>query len=189
MTTPDLDHWLPNPALRVVHSRESSATADELWRAAEAITISDTAVLGRLVRWRIPDTGSEQRFDELFRCPPFMVLEEGSGRLVSGIVGRIWTLRRDYPKLSDPEEFRDWSERGTARVTFANWVAQPVEGRSALHSEVRVQPFGAQGRFGLHAVRPLISGFQNLIGSDGIEAAVRRAEREREACRADPPSA
>jgi hypothetical protein len=177
VTTPDLDHWLPDPALRVAHSRVSSASPEELWRAAEAITINDTALLGRLVRWRIPGTGSEQRFDELFRCAPFLVLEEGAGRLVSGIAGRIWTLRRDYPRLSDPEEFLDWSERGTARVIFAHWVATVDEGRTALHAEVRVQSFGAQGRFGLHAVRPLISGFQNLIGSDGIEAAVRRAER------------
>ena len=52
-----------------------------------------------------------------------MVLEEGEDGLVSGLVGRIWTLRRDYPQLSDAEEFQHWSQRGTARVLFANWVA------------------------------------------------------------------
>jgi hypothetical protein len=30
---------------------------------------------------------------------------------------------------------------------------------------------------GVAAVRPLVSAFHNLIASDGIEAAVRRAER------------
>jgi hypothetical protein len=179
VSAPNLDYWLPTPAMRVAHRRESSASPDQLWRAAEATTIGDTALLGRLVRWRVPGTRSEQRFDELFRGPPFMVLEEDAGTLVSGIVGRIWTLRRDYPQLGNPEEFRDWSERGTARVVFASWVAPERVGRAALNSEVRVETFGAQGRFGLRAVRPLIGAFQNLIGSDGIEAAIRRAERGR----------
>ena len=179
VTAPDLDHWLPEPAMRVAHRRESSVTPAQLWRAAETTTIGDTALLGRLVRWRIPGTKSQQRFNELFRGPPFIVLEEGAAALVSGVVGPIWTLRRDYPQLGDPEEFRDWSERGTARVMFANWVARANDGGAALHSEVRVEPFGVQGRLGLRAVRPLIGGFQNLIGSDGIEAVVRRAERER----------
>jgi len=40
---------------------------------------------------------------------------------------------------------------------------------------VRVQAFGAQGRLGLAAVRPLVRRFHQLIGTDGIAAAVRRA--------------
>ena len=48
----------------------------------------------------------------------------------------------------------------------------------ALCSEVRVEAFGRQGRIGLATVRPLVRGFQQLIGSDGIAAAVRRAERD-----------
>lgn len=93
------------------------------------------------------------------------------------MVGRIWTLRRDYPILDDPEAFRSWSKRGTVRVLFANWVQDGPDGEATLHSEARVQPFGAQGRFGLRVVRPLVNRFHNLIGSDGIATAVRRAEQ------------
>jgi hypothetical protein len=165
--------------MRVTHRRESSATPDELWDAARTVRIADTSLLGRLVRWRIPGISSESSFDELFRRPPFIVLDDDPGdrALVSGLVGRIWTLRRDYPELADPDEFRGWSKSGTAKVVFANWV-EPTGGRGAiLATEVRVDPIGAQGRFGLAAVRPLVRTFHNLIGSDGIEAAVRRAER------------
>jgi hypothetical protein len=178
VTPPDLDQWLPSAALRVAHHRPSTAPAERLWEAAQAVRIGDTALLGRLVRWRIPGTRTDQRFDELFRAAPFIVLQEGDTQLVSGLVGRIWTLRRDYPKLADPEEFRDWSKRGTVRVLFANWVELGPDGKAALHSEARVQPFGAQGRFGLRAVRPLVSRFHNLIGSNGIAAAVRLAEQQ-----------
>ncbi len=174
----DLDRWLPSPALRVAHSRASSASVDELWAAARAVRIREAGLLGRLIRWRIPGTSAQITFDELFRQPPFLVLEEGQETaLVSGMVGRIWTLRRDYPRLSDPGEFRDWSARGTARVLFANWATDEGDGRARLASEARVEAIGAQGRLGVAAVRPLVSAFQHLIGSEGLALAVRRAER------------
>jgi hypothetical protein len=175
--TPDLDHWLPDPSMRVTHRRESSAPPDRLWAAARGVRLSDTRLLGRLVRWRIPGLPPDLAFDELFRAPPFMVLDEGDGRtLVSGLVGRIWTLRRDYPELREPEEFRNWSAPGTARVVFANWIEAPSSRRAAIRTEVRVEAIGAQGRVGVAAVRPLVRAFGSLIGSDGIEVAVRRAE-------------
>jgi hypothetical protein len=175
---PDLDQWLPDSSLHVVHRRESSAAADALWSAATSIPLSDTGLLGRLVRWRIPGLERDVTFDALFRNPPFTILAEGDRWLVSGLVGRIWTPRRDYPLLRSPDEFREWSQRGTARVAFANWVEPATSGgRAALGAEVRVQALGSQGRVGVAAVRPVVRAFQNLVGSEGLGAAVRRAER------------
>lgn len=173
---PDLDAWLPHPALRVAHARESSADPTRLWDCARQVRLRDAGLLGRLVRWRIPGTPADLAFDQLFRDQPFLALDAEPGLLVSGLVGRIWTLRRDYPSLGSPEEFRDWSRSGTALVLFANWV-EPAGRGARLCSEVRVRPIGLQGSAGLAAVRPLVRSFQNLIGSEGIEAAVRRAER------------
>ncbi len=174
---PDLDKWLPKPALRVVHRRESTVSADELWRAAREVRLTDTAVLGRLVRWRIPGLARDLGYDDLFRQPPFIVLEERDRALVSGLVGRIWTLRRDYPRLGSPEEFAEWSRGGTARVVIANWAQERDGGGSVLAAEARVEPVGTQGRLGVAAVRPVVRAFQQLVGSDGLNAAVRRAER------------
>jgi hypothetical protein len=175
--TPDLDHWLPKPALRVHHRRETRASAEQLWDAARNIRLSDTRLLGRLVRWRIPGLPNDLAFDQLFRAPPFIVLAEEPYRmLVSGLVGRIWTLRRDYPELSEPDEFREWDKPGTARVVFANWIEQHDHG-ATIHAEARVEPVGVQGRGGVAAVRPLVRAFGSLVGSDGIELAARRAER------------
>jgi hypothetical protein len=174
--TPRLDTWLSDPLLRVAHRRESRASPERLWAAARAVRLADTGLLGRLVRWRIPGLSPDLAFDQMFRAPPFAVLYEEDHALVSGIVGRIWTLRRDYPRLSGPEEFEQWSRRGTARVVFANWVEQGAAG-AALCSETRVAAVGTQGRLGVAAVRPLIRGFHHLVGSDGLAVAVRRAER------------
>jgi hypothetical protein len=172
---PELDPWLSNPAVRVVHARRSRAGAEELWRAARTVRVRETALLGRLVQWRIPGTPGELSFDELFRRAPFTVLEEGERSLVSGIVGRIWTVRRDYPELGDAEDFRHCEVPGTARVVFALWAVEE-RGGARLSSEVRVSPIGAQGRFGVAAVRPLVAAFHQLIASDGLAAAIRRAE-------------
>ena len=174
---PDLDKWLPGPALRVFHQRESSVPAARLWEAAQTVRLADTAVLGRIVRLRIPGLARDLAYDDLFRQPPFMVLEEGEHALVSGLVGRIWTLRRDYPALGSPREFEEWSKGGTARVVIANWASEREGGGSVLAAEARVEPVGVQGRVGVAAVRPVVRTFQNLVGSDGINAAVRRAER------------
>jgi hypothetical protein len=179
MPKPDLDRWLSEPSLRVAHQRESSADPDRLWEAALQVRLADVGLLGRLVRWRIPGMPADTSFHDMFRSPPFVVLQDDRNRaLTSGIVGRIWTLRRDYPKLDQPNEYRSWDAPGTAKVLFANWVEPANSGRAVLCSEVRVRAIGTQGRLGVAAVRPLVSTFQGLIGSEGIEAAVRMAERE-----------
>lgn len=175
---PELDHWLAKPTIRVAHHRESTASPEQLWDAARAVRLRDTRLLGRLVRLRIPGVPADRTFDELFREPPFVVLVEEPGQaVISGLVGRIWTLRRDYPKLRDPEEYRHWDTPGSARVLFANWIEGTTTGRAVLSSEARVEAIGLQGRLGVAAVRPLITTFHQLIGSEGIAAAVRDAER------------
>jgi len=173
----DLDSWIEKPTIGVAHRRASDASPHDLWAAAQTVRITDTQLLGRIVRWRIPGTPAEVTYDEMFRRPPFLVLDEGEHFLLSGIVGRIWTLRRDYPRLADAAQFRSFDTPGTARVVFAMWASgDETGGGGQLSAEVRVAPVGAQGRFGLAAVRPLIAAFHALIGSDGLGAAVRRAE-------------
>jgi hypothetical protein len=174
---PDLDSWLARPLIKISHRRVARATPEALWDAAQSVRLDDARRLGRLVRIRIPGLPPSLTFDEMFRAPPFIVLEAGQTSLLSGIVGRIWTIRRDYPALRDADEFRTWSARATARVLFASWTEPAGEGRSALVNETRVTAVGRRGRFGLTAVRPLIIASQGLIGSDGIAAAVRRAEQ------------
>ena len=128
MTPPDLDRWVAKPAIRVSHRRRSAVAPDRLWEAAQSVTLRETSVLGRLIRWRIPGISADISFEELFRNPPFLVLHETERVLVSGLVGRIWTLRRDYPQPASAEEYLDFSQRGTARVVFAHWVQPDPDG-------------------------------------------------------------
>jgi hypothetical protein len=185
---PDLDSWLARPLIRISHRRVARAAPQALWDAARTVRLNEAGTLGRLVRLRIPGLPPSLTFDEMFRAPPFMVLEAGERSLLSGIVGRIWTVRRDYPALRDSSEFREWAGRGTARVLFASWTEHADGGGAALVNETRVDAVGRRGRWGLAAVRPLIAASNGLIASDGIAAAVRRAERATTEVGVNPPT-
>ncbi len=169
---PDLDHWLDRPTVRISHRRESDAEPATLWAAARAVRTSETRRLGRLLRLRIPGLPPDIAYDELFRAPPFIVLYEDENALLAGVVGRIWTVRRDYPTLAEPDEFRRWSARGTVRVLFANWVEPADAGVTALVSETRISASDGLAQLGLAAVRPLIVASHQLIGSEGLAHAV-----------------
>jgi hypothetical protein len=171
-----LDHWLPNAAVRTRHRRRSPADPDRLWTAAAGVRLADTRSLGRLVRWRIPGIRDDQTFQELLAHYPFCVLDEGERSSVSGLCGRIWTLQRDYPRLANPEEFRDWSEPGTVRVLFANWVEPDGDG-SAIVSEARVAPVDRRAALRLRSLWVVIGVFERLIGGEALAMAAERAER------------
>jgi hypothetical protein len=178
VTAPDRERWIPEPAVRVAHRRQARARPAALWAAAQSVHLRETPRLGQLVRWRIPGVGSELSYDELFRRPPMIVLDEAQGALVSGLCGRIWRLRQPFPRLTSPAEFRDWAVPGTVRVLYANWVEPGPDGRAVLASETRVASVDRQGRLGLLAVRPLIAAFHHLIASEPLAIAVRRAEEQ-----------
>jgi hypothetical protein len=169
-----LDAWLGAPALRTHHRRAAPTDPDGLWRAAAGVRLSDTRTLGRLVRWRIPGLAPETTYHDLFRAYPFTVLEEGEHRLICGLCGRIWTLARDYPRLSGPEEFAGWSQPGTVRVLFAHWV-RAAEGGAELLSEARVEPTDRAAAKRLRALWSVIGPFERLVGAEGIATAARIA--------------
>jgi hypothetical protein len=172
----DLDAWLADPQVRTCHRRVAHADAATLWAAAATLRLDETGPLGHLVRWRIPGLPREVTFRGMFAAPPFTVLAEGDGWSVSGLVGRIWTLRRDYPRLDDAEAFASWSARGTVRVLFAHWTEPAGDGRSALVSEARVAPLDRSAALRLRALWAVVGPWERLIGGEALARAARRAE-------------
>lgn len=179
MTVPDLDldAWLPDPAIRTRHRRTADgASPDALWEAANALRVDATGPLGRLIRWRIPGLPAAVTFGELFAQPPFAVLAEGERWSVSGLAGRIWTLRRDYPRLAGAGAFAAWSQPGTVRVLFAHWVEEdPDDGTAALVSEARVAPVDRGAALRLRALWAVVGPAERFIGGEALARAVRSA--------------
>jgi hypothetical protein len=181
----DLDRWLTDPIARTRHRRESRADPERLWKAAETVRLRDCRVLGRLVRARIPGLEAGLTFAELFRTEPFNLLEQGPGYVMSGLCGRIWTVRGDFASLTRPAEFLEWSEPGTTRVLFAHWVRETERG-SELISEVRVTPVDRRASLYVRTLGPFITAFQGLVGVEALTAAVRKAERDARSPRPKP---
>jgi hypothetical protein len=173
----DLDAWLPEPQVRTRHRREASADPPALWEAAAAVRVDETGPLAHVVRWRIPGLAPGVTFRDMFAAPPFTVLAEGDRWSVSGLAGRIWTLRRDYPELEGAEAFRAWAQPGTVRVLFAHWTEPAADGRSALLSEARVAAVDRAAALRLRALWAVMSPFDRLISGEALARAARRAER------------
>jgi hypothetical protein len=177
MASERLDAWLGEPIVRTDHRRSARADAGDLWDAATRVRLRDTRSLGRLVRWRIPGLPADLSYHDLFRSYPFTVLEEDSRLVMSGLCGRIWTLARDYPRLSGADEFRAWDEPGTVRVAFAHWVADAGDGRAEIISEARVEPVDRHAAVRMRALWAVIGRFERLVGAEPLELAARQAER------------
>jgi hypothetical protein len=176
VTAPDLDAWLPDPAIRTRHRRDAAADPARLWAAAATVRLDDTRRVGRLVQWRIPGTPGHQTFRGLLSEYPFTLLDEGERWQLSGLCGRIWTLARDYPVLAGADEFRHWDVPGTVRVLFAHWAEPAGERRSTLVSEARVQPVDRSAEARLRALWLMVGAFERLIGAEPLAIAVSRAE-------------
>jgi hypothetical protein len=116
-------------------------------------------------------------FRDLFREYPFAVIAEGTHWSVSGMCGRIWTLRRDYPRIEGADEFLAWQELGTVRVVLAHWTERDGPGRNSLVSEARIKPVDGQARLRLRALWAIVGHFERFIGSEVLRAAVGDAER------------
>ncbi|HEY6760843.1 MAG TPA: hypothetical protein VI318_15200 [Baekduia sp.] len=176
----ELDTWMPEYAIRTRHRRAARVDADALWAAAASLRVDDTGPLGRLVRLRIPGLPRGVTFSGMFSTPPFTVLAEGDGWSVSGLAGRIWTLRRDYPRLADAAEFAAWSQRGTVRVAFAHWVeAGDGPDAATLYSEARIAPVDRAASLRLRALWTVVGPWERLIGGEALARVVRSAEASR----------
>ncbi len=176
LSAEDLETWLPSPAVRTRRERAAAVDAEELWRAASSVRLSDTRTIGRLVRWRIPGTAADLRFAELFDRYPFILLDSGPNHFLSGLCGRIWTFRRDYPRLENAAAFQAWNEPGTARVLFGHWSEADGNGGSRIVSEARVEPVDRRAAVRLRALWAVVGRFEPLIGSEPLALAARRAE-------------
>ena len=172
-----IERWAGKPVVRSHHRRVADTDPKTLWDAARSVKLSDTRTLGRLVRWRIPGTPPDITYQELFRHYPFTPLEEGETWALSGLCGKIWTLQRDYPRLSGPEEYETWDRKDTVRVLVAHWTRPTDDGRSELVSEARVEPIGRRATLRVRSLWTVIGTFERLNGAEPLVIAARRAEQ------------
>ena len=176
MTT-DVQDWLPGSHARLQSARASTATPDKLWTAAQAIRLRDAPRLARLIRWRLgkhappPDT----TFEEFFRTGIFMLLEESDRLTISGVAGKIWAPSGDYAQFETAGDYRQYRERGTAKVVVKTDVREHERG-SEIVSEAHVWCADRRTQMIFRPYWAVVHPFAHFIYSDAFAAAVRRAE-------------
>jgi hypothetical protein len=177
VTTAEVQSWLPGCHARIHHARTSTATPDDLWDAAQAVRLRDAPRLNRLIRWRLgkhappPDT----TFEEFFRTGIFMLLEEGERLYISGVAGRIWAPSGDYAQFETAGEYREYRARGTAKVVVKTEVLEHERG-SQIVNEARVWCADRRTQMVFRPFWTVVRPFAHFVSSDGLAAAVRRAE-------------
>jgi hypothetical protein len=172
-----LDAWLPDPHARTRHSRSSPAPPERLWAAAEGVRVRDTVTLRPLIMLRFGgDSPSvNTTFRELFRRPPFVLLDEGDRWSASGVAGRLWARRGGLARLEGPEEYRAWELPGTARVAVLNSVRARPDGGSEIVTETRVRCVDRRALLRFRPYWAVVGPFSRFIRIDLLAAAVRRA--------------
>jgi hypothetical protein len=140
--------------------------------------VRETVSLRPLIAWRLGRHAprADEPFAAVFARHPFHLLAEDGWGSVSGLGGKLWSLRGDYARFASPEAYREWAPGGTCKAALRNEVREHGAG-SEIVSEARVwctSP-GAWRRF-----RPywaFVGPFSGFIGGELLLAAVRRAER------------
>jgi hypothetical protein len=117
----------------------------------------------------------DTRFRELFRRPPFVLLEEGERWSASGLAGRLWARRGGLARLERPEEYRAWAKPGTARVALLNAVLPRPGGGSEIVTETRVRCVDRRALIRFRPYWTVMGPFSRFIRIDLLAAAVRRA--------------
>jgi hypothetical protein len=177
VSTTQVQDWLPGCHARLHHARVSTASPDQLWDAAQEVRLRDAPRLARLIRWRLgrhappPDT----TFEEFFRTGIFTLLEE-SGRLyISGVAGRIWAPSGPYAQFETAGDYRQYRERGTAKVVLKTEVRPHARGAQII-VEARVWCADRRTQLIFRPFWAVVAPFARFIYSEGLAVAVKRAE-------------
>ncbi|MBI2683718.1 MAG: hypothetical protein HYX26_11000 [Acidobacteriales bacterium] len=107
----------------------------------------------------------------------FLELPSGSEEvLLAGIVGRFWRLDSGFLPVLSPEEFHGFRREGHARAVIAFWTEAGASGRTVLHTETRVQCFGAEAARSFRAYWVIVGPFSGLIRHAMLGLIKKRAE-------------
>jgi hypothetical protein len=141
------------------------------------VRVRDTITLRPLIMLRLGgDAPSvDTTFRELFRRPPFVLLEEGERWSTSGTAGRLWARRGGLARLDAPDEYRAWAEPGTARVAVFNAVRPRPGGGSEIVTETRVRCVDRRALLRFRPYWAVVGPFSRFIRIDLLAAATRRA--------------
>ncbi|MBA3692419.1 MAG: hypothetical protein H0W77_03110 [Acidobacteria bacterium] len=169
-----IDLFLPEYDFTETHDLKIRATAENVFRALNAVDLCESAVVRWLFRLRgLPTRGMTLREMQRLR---FEVLGESENReLVLGLAGRFWTINGDLRRINS-QNFREFNEKGFAKAAW-NFLLDEAEGETCLTTETRVKCLDAESRKKFGFYWTLIQPFSALIRKEILKAIKQRAEK------------
>ncbi|HEX4734990.1 MAG TPA: hypothetical protein VH247_11285 [Thermoleophilaceae bacterium] len=179
MSTNEVQDWLPGCHARLHFTRASTATPGTLWDAAQKVRLRDAPRLNRLVRWRLGKhaPSPDMTFEEFFRTGIFMLLEEGERLSISGVAGKIWAPSGDYAQFETAGDYREYRQRGTAKVVLKTEVREHERG-SQIVNEARIWCADRRTQLIFRSFWTIVRPFARFIYSEGFAVAVKQAEAQ-----------
>jgi hypothetical protein len=177
VSTTQVQDWLPGCHARLQYARASTASADDLWEAAQNVRLRDAPRLRRVIRWRLGRHAPppETTFEEFFRTGIFMLLEEGERLYIAGVAGKIWAPSGEYAQFETAGEYREYRARGTAKVVVKISVREHERG-SQIVTEARIWCADRRTQLIFRPFWAVVAPLARFIYSDAFAAAVKRAE-------------
>lgn len=154
-----LDQILPEFDVSSRHERFIEAPPERVWDAMIELDLRRSPLLRLLFALR-GITSIGQGIDGFERFGFVRLAEEPPRLLILGLVGRFWTIAGDLRRVT-PEEFRSWSEEGTARVGWSFEIT-PRDGGSHVRTETRIEPTGPAARRNFRRYWRLVGPFSGL---------------------------
>ena len=158
--------------------QRASVPPARLWEAAQSVRVRDTRTLRPIIALRFGPyaPSADLTFRELFRRPPFALLEESEHCSISGLAGRLWALGDVFARLEGPEDYAAFADPGMAKVAVLHQV-RPLGGdASEIVSEARVWCTNRSARLRFTPFWAVVGRFSIFIGLDLLATAVRRAQ-------------
>ena len=170
------------PVFDVAARRQIVVAADaaRVFEAARARPLMQTALARRLLALRaLParlDTEGSPEDDSVF-----IVLAEVARReVVFGFAGRFWHPSRNITRLKDADGWRGFAAQGSARSAVNFQVEAMGAGQSLLHTETRIQCFGAGARRAFKLYWLAAGPFSGWIREDWLRSVAQAAEQAAE---------
>jgi len=169
-----IDSFLPEYDFVETHDIKIRATAENVFRALNAVDLCESAIIRWLFRLRGMPT-REMTLREL-RRHRFEVLGESENReLLLGLAGRFWTIKGDLRIISS-QNFREFNDKGFAKAVW-NFLLDEAEGETRLTTETRIKCLDAESRKKFGFYWTLIQPFSALIRKEILKAIKQRAEK------------
>jgi hypothetical protein len=104
-----------------------------------------------------------------------MLLEEGERLSISGVAGKIWAPSGDYAQFETAGDYREYRQRGTAKVVLKTEVREHERG-SQIVNEARIWCADRRTQMIFRPFWAIVKPFARFIYHEGFDVAVKRAE-------------